>query len=491
MRLRDWAHSLTIFGMIALLAGCNLAPHYKRPDQPVQNKYPDDAQRRADGASSANMGWTHFFRDARLKAIISLALRNNRELQEKAAAIISAQGSYQVQHASLFPPISVTGQANYNAPSDLAGFSFAPTTGANASLLRYYSAGIGFSAYEVDLFGRIRNLSKFQAESVLAAAENTRSVRITLISQIANTYLQWLSDLALLHIAQDTLSSQQQTLALTKNLFAYGQTEELTLSQIQTQVESAASDVARFTRQMAVDEHALQLLVGAPLPDTLPPPSNFGQQTLMADIPAGLPSELIANRPDVRALEHKLIGANASIGAARAAFFPKVMLTSQEGISSLQFHNLFTPNAQTWGANPSITLPIFTWGQNGGNLKMAKAEQKRQVALYEKGVQKAFQEVSDTLTGRETYLRQDQHLTRLVAASRKAYDLAMMRFKSGIDPYLTTLTQQRTLYLAQQNLIMVQLARYQNIVTLYRALGGGWSEKDVQLPSSAHAQKGV
>ncbi|XAO72093.1 MAG: efflux transporter outer membrane subunit [Acetobacteraceae bacterium] len=419
-------------------------------------------------------------------------MRNNCDLQEKAAAIISAQGSYQVQHAVLFPPITVTGQANYNAPSDLAGFSFAPTTGTNASLLRYYGAGIGFSAYEVDLFGRIRNLSKFQAESVLAAAENTRSVRITLISQIANTYLQWLSDRALLHIAQDTLSSQQQTLELTKNLFTYGQTEELTLSQIQTQVESAASDVARFTRQMAVDEHALQMLgVGTPLPDTPPSPSDIGQQTLMADIPAGLPSELIANRPDVRALEHQLIGANTSIGAARAVFFPKVTLTSQEGISSLQFRNLFTPNTQTWGANPSITLLIFTWGQNAGNLKMAKAEQRRQVALYEKGVQKAFQEVSGTLTGRETYLRQDQHLTRLIAASRKAYDLAMMRYKSGIDPYLTTLTQQRTLYLAQQNLIMAQLARYQNIVTLYRALGGGWSEKDVQLPSSAHAQKGV
>lgn len=491
MKLRDLARSLPAFGMASLLASCNLAPHYKRPDQPVQNDYPADAQRIVQGASSANMGWTHFFRDARLKAIISLALRNNRDLQQQAAAVISAQGSYQVQHASLFPPISVSGQANYNAPSELAGFSFAPTTGTNASLLRFYGAGIGFSAYEIDLFGRIRNLSKFQSESILAAAENARSIRITLISQIANTYLQWLSDRALLKIAQGTLSSQQETLDLTRNLFAHGQTEELTLSQIQTQVESAASDVARYTRQMAVDEHALQLFVGTPLPDTLPPPLEFGQQTLMADIPAGLPSELIANRPDIRALEHQLMGANANIGAARAAFFPKVTLTSQEGISSLQFRRLFTPNAQTWAANPTITLPIFTWGQNAGNLKIAKAEQKRQVALYEKGVQTAFQEVSDTLTGRETYLHQDQHLTRLVAASQKAYNLAKMRFKSGIDPYLTTLTQQRTLYLAQQNLITVQLARYQNIVTLYRALGGGWSDKDVQAPSTMDSRKGV
>ncbi|WP_438382305.1 efflux transporter outer membrane subunit [Asaia sp. BMEF1] len=473
-----------------MLASCDLAPKYQRPTQPVQNAFPNDAGKTQPlaGQAASDIGWKHFFTDPRLRALIDLALRNNRDLRSQAAAIMEAQGSYEVQHASLFPPIGVTGQGQYFAPSETAGFSFAPGLGRGTSMLRYYGANIGFSSYEIDLFGRIRNLSRQQAEEVLGSRLNAQSVLISMVSQVANTYLSWLADRELVRVTNETLTSQSNTLNLTKLKYDHGEADALTLAQTQTQVEQAASNKAQYERQMAQDEHQLQLLVGVPLPDTLPQPQPFGAQTLLTDLPAGLPSDLIAQRPDIQSAEHNLIGANANIGAARAAFFPKVTLTAQEGVSSLQFRHLFTPGAQTWSVSPNIELPIFTWGQNEGNLKISKARRLSQIATYEKTVQTAFKEVSDALTARETYLAQDTHLKTLVGSSQQAFDLAMMRYNTGIDPYLTTLTQQRSLYEAQQNLIVVQLARYQNLVTLYRALGGGWSAADV---AAASAQPGA
>ncbi|WP_367159832.1 efflux transporter outer membrane subunit [Kozakia baliensis] len=472
-----------VWGLIAAtaLSACNLAPKYQRPIQPVQNSYPQDAGATAplQGQAVSDIGWKHFFTDARLRSLIEIAIRNNRDLRSQAGSIMEAQGTYEVQHASLFPPIGVQGQGEYYAPSDQAGFSFAPGVGRGISMLRYYSLGIGFSSYEIDLFGRIRNLSRQQAEELLGSRFNARSVLISTVSQVANTYVQWLADHELLRVTNDTLASQQNTLRLTQMRYDHGETDALTLHQTQTQVEQAANNKAQYTRQVADDEHALQLLIGAPIPNNLPPPAPFGAQTILADLPAGLPSDLIGQRPDIQSAEHNLIGANANIGAARAAFFPRVTLTAQEGVSSLQFRHLFTPGAQTWSASPNIELPIFTWGQNEGNLHIAKARRMQQIANYEKTVQTAFREVSDALTARETYLDQDQHLHALVSAAQGAYDLAKMRFNAGVDAYLTTLTQQRDLYQAQQSLITVQMARYQNLVTLYRALGGGWSPDDV------------
>ncbi|GBR10409.1 efflux transporter outer membrane subunit [Asaia siamensis] len=482
--------TVSVLMAFTMLASCDLAPKYQRPTQPVQNAFPSDSGKTQPlvGQAASDIGWKHFFTDPRLRALIELALKNNRDLRSQAAAIMEAQGSYEVQHASLFPPIGVTGQGQYFAPSETAGFSFAPGLGRGTSMLRYYGMGIGFSSYEIDLFGRIRNLSRQQAEEVLGSRMSAQSVLISTVSQVANTYLSWLADRELVRVTNETLTSQTNTFNLTKLKYDHGEADALTLAQTQTQVEQAASNKAQYERQMAQDEHQLQLLVGVPLPDTLPAPQPFGAQTLLTDLPAGLPSDLIAQRPDIQAAEHNLIGANANIGAARAAFFPKVTLTAQEGVSSLQFRHLFTPGAQTWSVSPNIELPIFTWGQNEGNLKVSKARRLSQIATYEKTVQTAFKEVSDALTARETYLAQDTHLKALVGSSQQAFDLAMMRYNTGIDPYLTTLTQQRSLYDAQQNLIVVQLARYQNLVTLYRALGGGWSAADV---AAASAQPGA
>jgi len=478
------------FAALLMLSGCNMAPRYHQPTQAVQNGYPADtgAKNAPAARSVANLGWEDFYTDPRLKALVQLALKNNRDLAAQAAAVTVARGQYEIQNASLFPIISAGGQGMFMAPSSTAGFSFAPGLGTSISTLRLYQTSIGFSSYEVDLWGRIRNLTKQQAETVLNSVENARNVLLTTVSQVGTTYIQWLADREQLRVTRDTLKSQGETLRLTQLSYDNGETDALTLAQVKTQVEQASANESQYSRAVADDEHALQLLVGTPLPADLPPPAPFGAQTMIANLPEGLPSDLLAQRPDIVAAEHTLIGANANIGAARAAFFPKVTLTASEGTSSLQFRKLFTPGAETWTVSPSISLTIFTWGQSEGNLLMAKAQKLQYAAQYEKTVQTAFREVSDALTARETYLSQDRHMQSLVDQSQKAYDLAKMRYDAGIDSYLTTLEQQRTLYQAQQNAILVQAARFQNLVTLYRALGGGWSQKTVSptVPAATH-----
>ncbi|MBS1071560.1 efflux transporter outer membrane subunit [Gluconobacter cerinus] len=478
------------FAALLMLSGCNMAPRYYQPTQAVQNAYPQDtgAKNVSSVAKSYNLGWEDFFTDPRLKALVQLGLRNNRDLAAQAAAITVARGQYEIQNASLFPIITAGGQGMFMAPSSTAGFSFAPGLGTSVSTLRLYQTSIGFSSYEVDLWGRIRNLTKQQAETVLNSVEGARNVLITTVSQIGTTYIQWLADREQLRVTRDTLKSQRDTLRLTQLSYDNGETDALTLAQVKTQVEQASAYEAQYLRAVADDEHGLQVLVGVPLPADLPPPAPFGAQTMISDLPEGLPSDLLAQRPDIVAAEHTLIGANASIGAARAEFFPKVTLTASEGTSSLQFRKLFTPGAETWSVSPSISLPIFTWGQSEGNLLMAKGQKLQYAAQYEKTVQTAFREVSDALTARETYTAQQQHMQSLVDQSQKAYDLAKMRYDAGIDSYLTTLEQQRTLYQAQQNAILVQAARFQNLVTLYRALGGGWSQKTVSptVPAATH-----
>lgn len=477
---------------LLMLSSCNMAPDYHRPAPMVQDAYPADTGVKSvkAAAQAADLGWQDFFTDPRLKALITLTLQSNRDLAAQAAAVAEAQGQYEVQHASLFPAISAGGSGMFMSPSDTAGFAFAPGSGRSIGTLRFFQSSIGFSSYEVDLWGRIRNLSRQEAEAALSSAENTRNVLITTVSQVANTYIQWLGDRELLRVTQDTLASQQHTLSLTQLAYDHGEADALTLAQVRTQVEQAGANEAQYRRAVADDEHALQLVVGMPLPGTLPAPAPFGTQTMLSDLPAGLPSDLMQQRPDIQAAEHTLLGANASIGAARAAFYPRVTLTASEGTSALQFRHLFTPGAETWSIAPSISLPIFTWGQNEGNLHIAKARALQSAAQYQKSVQSAFREVSDALTARETYTAQEKHLSGLVQQSQTAYDLAMMRYHAGIDSYLTALEQQRTLYQAQQNHIAVQAARFANLVTVYRALGGGWSAKTVSPTVVPSAQAG-
>ncbi len=470
-----------------LLSSCNMAPKYQRPDPAVSKTYPADAEIKPGQPAHqqvSDLGWEDFFTDPRLKALIGLSLANNRDLAAQMAAVAAERGQYQVQNAALFPTISVGGAAQYAGPSDTAGFSFAPGAGESVSTLRFYQTSIGFSSYEIDLWGRIRNMSNAQKEQTLSTAENLRNLWITTVSQVASTYIQWLADRRLLDLAHRTARTRADTWRLNKLEYDHGELDALTLAQSVTELEQARSDEEKETRAVADDEHALQLLVGVPLPANLPPPLPMGRQTMITDLPAGLPSDLLQQRPDIMAAEHRLLGAHASVGAARAAFYPRVTLTASEGTSSLQFRRLFSHLAETWGVSPNISIPLLTWGVNEGNLRTSKARLKQDIAEYQKAIQSAFREVSDGLTARETYRRQDSHMIVLETQAQKAYDLARMRYHAGIDSYLTTLVQERQLYQAQQTRIMVEAARFQNMVTLYRALGGGWSRKSRTAPST-------
>jgi outer membrane protein, multidrug efflux system len=302
---------------------------------------------------------------------------------------------------------------------------------------------------------------------------------ITLISEVANAYLTVLADRELLRVTQVTLESQQASYDLTRLRYDGDQSTALDLRQAEISVRTAQVNLASYRRQLGQDRNALVLLLGAPIPGDLVEGPDIDGQRLLEDLPAGVPSELLARRPDVLAAEHNLVAANANIGAARAAFFPSITLTGSLGTSSPRLSGLFDAGSRTWSFLPQIALPIFTGGANVANLAYAEEERNLYVATYEKAIQMAFQEVSNSLLSRDTLLDQLKAQVALEAASREAYRLSDMRFQGGIDNYLAVLDSQRTLYSAQQDLVTVKLSRLQNLVTLYKALGGGWNERTV------------
>lgn len=509
-----------------VLAGCTLAPPYKQPALPTAPTFANASAGASPIPGTATfmrpadmIGWRDFFVDPRLQRLIAIGLRQNRDLRTAVLDIAQAQAQYRVQRADLFPAISVTGAASYQGLPDSGligsggggvtstgvtstGATSAATTagtgtststslgastsgipsGRSGGTFRYFTAGVGFSSYELDLFGRLRSLTRQAFEAYLAQGENRRAVQLTVVSQIATDYIALLSDQMLVKVTVDTLHTQQDSERLTQAEFDGGATTLLTLRQVQTSVASAQAALAQYRRQEAQDENALVLEIGAPLPADLPPASPLGSQTLLTDLPAGLPSDLLTRRPDIMQAEHTLLGAYANIGAARAAFFPQITLTASDGVQSLKLNQLFTAGATTWSFSPQITVPIFTWGQNQANLDLAKIERDLDVVSYERTIQTAFQEVSNALVARSTYLEQAQADQAQVNASADYFRLATMRFQAGVDTYLTVLDAQRTLFTAQQSLLTAHAAQLQNLVTLYRALGGGWNERSIPPP---------
>jgi multidrug efflux system outer membrane protein len=515
---RRWA-----LGAAFLLAGCSLAPDYRAPAPAVAAAYPDNAAYHSRMAptppplavAADQLRWRDFFVDPALRRLLDIALRANRDLATATIQVAQAQAQFRLQRASLFPSLSVTGSAEYEGLSNsgLFGFGSAASgssaggaggattggattggattgggagsaasttipTGLSGGTLREYTVSAGVASYEVDLFGRLRALTRQQFEKYLAQEENRRAVALTVIGNVANAYITWLSDQALLRVTNDTLHAQEESLRLTQAEFDHGETTLLTLRQAETSVASARANQAQYTRAVAQDVNQLVLLMGAPMPPDLPAPHALGIQTLMADLSPGLPSDLLTRRPDIMKAEHTLRGDYADIGAARAAFFPQITLTGTGGLSSLQFNKLFTPGALTWTFAPQISIPIFTFGQNRANLDIAKTQRDLDVAAYEQAVQTAFHDVANALTARATYRDQAQAQQQDVDAAADYYRLATMRFRAGVDTYLTALDAERTLYAAQQSLLTAQAAQLQNLVTLYEDLGGGWASRE-------------
>ncbi|MBB2803629.1 UNVERIFIED_ORG: multidrug efflux system outer membrane protein [Xanthomonas campestris] len=489
--------TLTAIAVAGVLSGCTLMPRYARPDAPVPERFAGTELSTASTTTDtaipgqaidiANIGWRQVFTDPALQQVIALALENNRDLRVAALNIEVARAQYRVERAALLPAVQGTGTANNaRTPSELA-------IPGQPQVFRTYSANIGVSAYELDLFGRVRSLKEQALQQFLSTAEARRSTHISLVAEVATAYLTLAADQQLLQLAQSTLSSQGDSYRLQQRSFELGVASQLSLRQAQTTVETARVDVERYTAQVAQDRNALVLLVGTQVPaELLPqalPDGASVDGNVLASVPAGLPSQLLQRRPDILEAERNLRAANANIGAARAAFFPSISLTASTGSSSSSLSNLFDSGTRAWSFVPTLTLPIFNAGRNRANLDMAKANRDIEVAQYEKAIQSAFREVSDALAQRETLGRQLQAQQALVDATADSYRLSQARFERGVDSYLQALDAQRALYSAQQNLITTQLSRFTNLATFYKAMGGGWLQSaDPAVATTATGQ---
>jgi multidrug efflux system outer membrane protein len=456
----------------AALSGCSLIPDYQTPEAPVASQYPQGpaySQAQAANQAAAEQGWRTFFRDPALQQLVETALKSNRDLKVAALNVEAYQAQYRIQRADLFPGIGaqVTG-TRQRTPGDLS------STG-QTTISGNYSAQVGIPSYELDLFGRVRSLTEQALQTYFATEQARRSTQISLVASVANAYLTWQADRELLKLTQDTLGAYEQSLSLTSRSNAVGVASALDLAQARTSVESARASLARYQRQVAQDENALVVLLGTGLPGNLPTARPLSED-ILADVPAGLPSDLLNRRPDILQAEYSLKAANANIGAARAAFFPSISLTAGAGSASAELGSLFKGGQGSWSFSPTISLPIFYAGQLEANLDYARLQKDINVATYEKAIQTAFQEVSDGLAARQTYTEQLQAQNDLVQASQDYQRLAERRYRIGIDSNLTFLDAQRSLFSNQQTLISDRLAQLTSEVSLYRALGGGWNQ---------------
>jgi multidrug efflux system outer membrane protein len=455
---------------MTMLSACTLEPKYVRPDAPMSAPS-------AVGVGSsppAEVGWHDFFPDPQLQQLIVLALANNRDLRVAALNVETAQARYRIQRADLFPTIAASGveQVERVPPDVLVPPS--PTGGGVIS--HYYNVGVGFTSFELDFFGRIRSLSHAALEEYIGSEESRRSAQITLVAEVASAYLTVLADQTLLDITRQTLQSQSDSYALTQKTFERGATTELALRQAESTVDTARANLAQYARQLAQDRDALQLLLGARIPAGIDFSAGLDRGSMVSELEVGIPSDVLVQRPDVLAAEHLLRAATADIGAARAAFFPAISLTGNFGTASAQLSGLFKQDSQAWTVSPQISIPIFAGGANVANLRVAKIARDTAVAQYEKAIQTAFREVADALAARGTLDEQLAAQQALVTASQDAYRLADMRFRGGVDSYLSALDAQRSLYSGQQQLQIIRLLRLQNLVTFYKALGGGLRE---------------
>ena len=455
------------------LAGCNLAPEYQRPDAPIPGEWPASAATVGQGRSLAETGWQDFFADARLKQVVDLALQNNRDLRVAILNIEKARAQYRISSAAQFPAINATGTETAQRQADVLS---AGGKG-EGEATHVYSLGVGIAAYELDFFGRVRNLKDQALEQFLATEDARRSAHISLIAEVASTWLALAADQERLQLARDTLSSQQTSLALTQRSFDVGVSATLDLNLARISVEAAKVDLARYTAAVAQDRNALNLVVGSPTPEDLLPTVLTDVTTALTEIPAGVPSETLLQRPDIVMAERTLRAANANIGAARAAFYPRITLTASGGVASPKLSELFDSGTGTWSFMPQIVLPIFNAGANQANLDAAKVDKDIRIAQYEKAIQSAFREASDALAVRATVGDQLAAQQALVDAAAESSRLSDLRYRSGIDSYLPVLDSQRSHYAAQQNLITVRQARQSNSVSLYKVFGGGWLEK--------------
>lgn len=462
-----------------LVGGCTMIPEYQRPASPVPDAWADGEEPKAEPArpgaepaaapappTAAEIRWQDFFTDVRLRSLIELSLEYNRDLRIATLNIERAAALYRIQRAEVNPTIGIQAMGEKYRIPEKAGED------GESKMVSAYSAVVGLASWELDLFGRLRSMSASAFEQYLATEEARRAAQISLIAAVAGTYLGLAADGENLRLAQVTLEAQQASYELIRATRDAGIASDLDLRQAQSQVEAARVNVAAFTGSVAVGRNALQLLVGTPVgPDLLP--ERFGGVMDPKGVSAGLSSDVLLCRPDILAAEHRLRAANANIGAARAAFFPRISLTASYGTQGPELSDLFTAGTRTWSFVPQIVAPLFASGSLLANLKASKVDREIAVALYEKAIQVAFTEVSDALTLRTTLVAQREAQEALVVALEETWRLYDARYQAGIDSYLGVLVAQQALFNAQKGEVGVRLAEQANLVTLYKVLGGG------------------
>lgn len=459
-------------GVTLCLSGCStLAPKYTQPVAPVPAAWQTPTAPPTGPAGPqkaiATIPWQDFFVDAKLNKLIELALKNNRDMKVAALNIERYRALYQIKGADQFPKFEAAAGANFQRiPETLSGTGKSRDT-------QQYNVSAGLISYELDLFGRVQSLKDQALEQFFATEQAQKSVQLTLVSQVASSWLAYAADRERLQLAKDTLANQQEAYRLIKSRFDAGVSNSLVLNQARTTLDAARVDIARYTAQVAQDENALSFLVGSPVPADLLPQTLSESLTSLKNITPGLPSGVLLNRPDILQAESQLKGYNANIGAARAAFFPRITLVSSVGFGSDELSGLFKSGSAAWSFAPRISIPIFDGGTNKANLKVAEVERDIAVAQYEKAIQNAFREVADALAQSGTINEQLTAQQSLTDATSESHKLSRARFDKGVDSYLTVLDSQRSLYGAQQGLISTRQASLASLVTLYKTLGGG------------------
>ena len=468
--MRTFSLAPLAFATALLVSGCSLIPTYERPAAPVPSTFPGDPAQPA-GAAAAALPWQQFFTDPRLAGLIETALANNRDLRVAAQNVEVARAQFGVQRAALFPTVGISGAGSRSSPN--AARALNPNAD---SVAQRFSVDLGITAWEIDFFGRIASLRESALAQYLATEESQRAAQTSLIAAVANGWLTLLADEELLAITRQTLATREDTRKLMKLRFDTGVSSEIDFQLANSLAETARATYAQQQRLRRQDENALALLLGAPVPASALADLEGGLARVqpMPKVPAGLPSDLLAERPDIRAAEQQLVAANANIGAARAAFFPRVALTTSIGTATSEFSNLFHSGTKAWAFAPSISLPIFDAGRNQANLDAARAQREIAVARYEQSIQSAFREVADALAGRETLGEQARALRATAEAETRRFQLSDLRYRNGVASSLDLLDAQRSLFAAQQSAVQVRLQQLQNQVLLYKALGGGW-----------------
>ena len=464
---------LTLLAAALLLAGCSMIPAYQRPAAPVPTTFPQAQAVPDKGAAAADLDWKDYFSDPRLQQLIAIALQNNRDLRVSVLNIEQARAQFQITRASQYP--AVNGVASGTRQPNTSGQY------ANA-----FQVGLAVSAWEIDFFGRVAALKEQALAQYLATEEGRNAAQVSLVAAVANGWLNLLADEELLDLSRQTLASREESVRLTKMRLDAGVASELDFRQAESLTQAARATLAQQQRQRALDENALALLLGQVLPDDIRASlagSKLANAPAMAQLPAGLPSELLTRRPDIRQAEQQLIAANANIGAARAAFFPRIALTAQAGTASNELSGLFKSGSWGFTIAPSLLLPIFDAGRNQANLEGAQAGRAIAVAQYEKAIQTAFREVSDALAGQATLGEQAQAQRLQAEAEAARLQLADLRYRNGVASYLDLLDAQRSLFATQQAVVQVRLAQLQNQVALYKALGGGAPDAAAGSPS--------